>query len=84
MDSNSPAIATPDATNPAAPVPGKNRFTEGQAKREFEDKGYNSVPSLNKGEVGVWTALLMKDGEPVEMKLDYQGNITAPLNNTRF
>lgn len=75
-DAQTPAIATPDTTNPAAPVPGENSFTEGQAKDRIEDKGYSEVTALTKGEDGIWTASAMKDGKAFEVKLDFQGNIT--------
>ena len=71
-----PAVATPDTANPAAPVAGENSFTEGQAKERIEGKGYSDVAALTKGEDGIWNATAMKDGKPFDVKLDYQGNIT--------
>lgn len=71
-----PAITTPDSTNAAAPVPGKNSFTAGQAKERFERKGYSDGTAFNKGDDGIWSASAMKDGKVVQVKLDYQGNIT--------
>lgn len=71
-----PAVATPDSTNPAAPVPGENSFTEGQAKERMEAKGFTEISGLTKGEDGIWVASAKKDGKPVEVKLDFQGNIT--------
>ncbi|EJN06096.1 hypothetical protein [Phyllobacterium sp. YR531] len=76
MDAETPAVATPDKTNPAAPVAGENSFTETQAKERIEAKGYTSVTGLVKGEDGIWTGTGSKDGKPFEVKLDYQGNIT--------
>lgn len=75
-DAQTPAVATPDTTNPAAPVPGANSFTEGQAKARMEEKGYSDVTGLTKGEDGIWTASAMKSGKAFEVKLDFQGNIT--------
>ncbi len=75
-DTQTPAIATPDTQNPAAPVPGENSFTERQAKERIESKGYAEITALTKGEDGIWIASAMKDGKPFEVKLDYQGNIT--------
>ncbi|MBB3148605.1 hypothetical protein FHS21_005053 [Phyllobacterium trifolii] len=74
-DSQTPAVATPDTKNPAAPVAGANSFTESQAKERIEAKGYSGVGTLTKGEDGVWTGPAMKDGKSVEVKLDFQGNI---------
>lgn len=75
-EAETPAVATPDTTNPAAPVPGENSFTEGQAKSRIEEKGYSDVTGLTKGEDGIWTASAMKSGKSFEVKLDFQGNIT--------
>lgn len=75
-EAETPAVATPDSTNPAAPVPGANSFTEGQAKAHMQEKGYSDVTGLTKGEDGNWTASAMKSGKAFEVKLDFQGNIT--------
>jgi opacity protein-like surface antigen len=75
-DPQTPAVATPDTQNPAAPVAGANSFTEGQAKERIEAKGYTDVSALTKGEDGVWTGTAMKSGKSFEVKLDFQGNIT--------
>lgn len=71
-----PAVATPDSANPAAPVAGENSFTEAQAKERIEAKGYTAVTGLVKGADGIWTGMGTKDGKSFEVKLDYQGNIT--------
>lgn len=68
----------PDTTNPAAPVPGANSFTEGQAKDRIESKGYSEVTALTKGADGIWNASAKKDGKAVAVQLDYQGNISEP------
>ena len=73
---STPAVATPDTQNPAAPVAGENSFTEGQAKERIEAKGYAEVTGLTKGEDGIWSASATKDGKPTTVKLDFQGNIT--------
>ncbi|QND54518.1 PepSY domain-containing protein (plasmid) [Phyllobacterium sp. 628] len=75
-DPQTPAVATPDTKNPAAPVAGANSFTESQAKERIEGKGYSDITALMKGEDGIWSGSAKKDGKPVNVKLDYQGNIT--------
>lgn len=74
-----PAVSTSnaDAKTTAAPVPGKNSFTEGQAKSRLEDHGYSSVSGLHKDDNSVWRGKAMKDGKSVEVAVDFQGNITA-------
>lgn len=76
-EGNTPAVATPDAKNPTAPVEGANSFTEGQAKERIEKAGYAEVKDLNKDNKGVWNATGTKDGKAVSIALDYQGNVVA-------
>jgi opacity protein-like surface antigen len=71
-----PAVKSPSTTNPAAPVPGSNSFTEGQAKSKIESAGYSDVTGLKKDGNGVWTGSAMKGGNKVNVKLDFQGNVT--------
>jgi hypothetical protein len=72
-----PAVVTPDTKNPTAPVEGANSFTEAQAKERIEAAGYTAVKDLKKDDKGVWMAAGMKDGKPVMVGLDYQGNVVA-------
>lgn len=74
---NTPAIATPGTQNPTAPVPGKNSFTEDQARERMEGAGYTEVKGLKLDDQGIWRATAMKDGKSVSVALDFQGNVTA-------
>lgn len=74
---DTPAVVTPDAKNPTAPVEGANSFTETQAKERMEEAGYTGVTDLKKDDKGVWMASGMKDGKTVAVALDYQGNVVA-------
>ncbi|WP_457584520.1 PepSY domain-containing protein [Ensifer canadensis] len=76
-DPETPAVATPDTTNPTAPVEGANSFTEEQARARLEENGYTSVTGLKLDDKGIWQASATKDGKPVTVTLDYQGNIVA-------
>jgi len=71
-----PAVKSPSANNPAAPVPGANSFTEGQARSKIEASGYTNVSGLKKDRNGVWTGSATKGGQTVNVKLDFQGNVT--------
>ncbi|MGV2103924.1 PepSY domain-containing protein [Rhizobium sp. 21-4511-3d] len=62
--------------NPGAPVAGKNSFTEDQAKSRIEEAGYADVAGLKLDDQGVWRATASKDGKPVNVSLDFQGNVT--------
>lgn len=75
--SDTPAVATPDTKNPTAPVAGANSFTEAQAKDRMEKAGYGAVSGLKLDDMGVWRASATKDGKPVKVSLDYQGNVVA-------
>jgi hypothetical protein len=76
-DPSTPAVATPTTTNPDAPVPGHNSFTEAQAKERIEKAGYSSVTALRLDDWGIWRSTATKDGKSVSVALDYQGNIVA-------
>jgi hypothetical protein len=71
------AVNTRDSNNPGAPVAGRNSFTEGQAKSRIESQGFSNVSSLKKDDSGVWRGQANKDGKPVEVSLDFQGNVIA-------
>lgn len=74
---DTPAVVTPDSTNPTAPVEGANSFTEEQAKSRIADAGYTDVSDLKLDDKGFWRGTAMKDGASVSVALDYQGNVTS-------
>lgn len=76
-DGDTPAVATPSDQNATAPVEGANSFTEDQAKDHITEAGYADVSELKLDEKGVWQAKATKDGKPVMVSMDYQGNIVA-------
>jgi putative membrane protein len=73
--STTPAVRSPNTTNPEAPVPGANSFTEGQAKSRIESKGFSQVSGLQKDDQGIWRGKAMKDGKSVDVSVDFQGNV---------
>jgi hypothetical protein len=75
--STPPAVSSPNTTNPKAPVPGANSFTEGQAKSRIEANGFSNVSALQKDANGVWRGRAMKNGTSVSVSLDFQGNIVS-------
>ena len=76
-DAGTPAVATPNTNNPAAPVAGANSFTEGQAKSRIEDKGFKNVSDLKKDDNGVWRGKADQNGKAVNVSVDFQGNVVA-------
>jgi hypothetical protein len=71
------AINKSDSTNRqvTAPVQGHNSFTEGEAKSRIEKRGFTNVSQLTKDPDGVWRGQAMKDGNQVDVSVDYQGNV---------
>jgi putative membrane protein len=59
----------------AEATPGRNSFTEGQAKSRIEASGFENVTGLKKGDDGIWTGQATKDGRQVTVQLDYQGDV---------
>jgi hypothetical protein len=76
-NAGTPAIATPNTNNPRAPAAGANSFTEGQAKSRIEAAGYSNVSGLIKDKDGIWRGRAFKGGSPVDVALDFQGNVVA-------
>jgi hypothetical protein len=76
---NPPVVTTtsPDSKTAAAPVAGKNSFTEAQARSRIEAHGYTNVSGLKKDDNSIWRGKATKGGTSVDVALDYQGNIVA-------
>jgi putative membrane protein len=64
-------------TNPAAPVPGANSFTENQARSRLARNGFSDVGRLTKDAEGIWRGHAKKNGKEVEVAIDFQGNIVT-------
>jgi putative membrane protein len=60
----------------AAPQPGANSFTQGEAKSRLEKAGYSDVSGLTKDDQGIWRGTASKNGKAVKVSLDYKGNIS--------
>jgi hypothetical protein len=76
---NPPAVpsTSPDSKNAAAPVAGRNSFTESEARSRLEAHGYTNVGALTKDDKSIWRGKATKGGTSVDVALDYQGNIVA-------
>jgi len=72
---NNPALSTTGKNNSENPVAGANSFTRGQAKARIEKRGYTNVSGLKKDDSGVWQGKAAKDGKPVSVSIDFQGNV---------
>ena len=75
-------VEVPNRTD-EKPLWGANSLSEDQAKLRIEAKGYLNVSGLQKDNHGIWRGdATMKDGSPVAVILDLDGNIYsewAPL-----
>jgi hypothetical protein len=54
---------------------GANSFTEGQARRRIEDRGYTNVDRLHKDQNSIRQAEAMKGGRRVRVGVDFRGNV---------
>jgi len=70
--------AASGAGDAAALAEGANSFTEGQARSRLEGAGYSNVTNLTKDDQGIWRGTAQKDGQSVNVGVDFKGNI-APL-----
>ena len=77
--STPPAVSTSNAESKTteAPVPGKNSFTEAEAKKRLESFGYTAVSALQQDAQSIWRGTAMKGGQRMAVALDYQGNIVS-------
>jgi len=71
--------ATANGSNHAnqGPVPGANSFTKGQARARIEHGGFTQVSGLHKDRQGIWRGKAMKDGQSVNVALDYEGHVVG-------
>jgi hypothetical protein len=71
---NNPPVAT-TTDNADQPAKGANSFTKGQARNRIVKMGFSKVTSLSKDKDGVWRGSAQKDGQSVDVWLDYKGNV---------
>ena len=80
--------AAPPTTADAAKLPeaapvinseeqaGAKIANEEQAKAKIESEGYTEVSELKQDNMGMWTATAMKDGRPVQLSLNAEGQLS--------
>jgi hypothetical protein len=83
---NEPCSTTTTPNSPASPAPPPaattslatdRAFTADQAKAQIEAKEYSNVSGLRKDAKGIWRGKAVKDGLPLNVILDTNGNVTA-------
>jgi hypothetical protein len=66
---------------PKSEVPGSESLNADEAKSRIEAKGYLEISGLEKDSRGIWRGKgTMKDGRPVDVTLDLEGNIYSTLS----
>ncbi len=63
------------ATTSTPPIAGANSFTETQARERIAKSGFSEVQNLRKDDQGIWRGQAQKNGAPVNVALDYRGNV---------
>jgi hypothetical protein len=71
------AVKTAHTVNDGAAEPGRNSFTEKQAREHIANSGYASVSALKKDKDGIWRGTATKDGQKVHVALDFKGNVST-------
>lgn len=60
-----------------APLKGSNSFTEAQAKDRIIAQGMDGVTDLTKDGDGIWRGTAQHSGKPVQVAVDYKGNVVT-------
>ncbi|MGC1559052.1 MAG: PepSY domain-containing protein [Bradyrhizobium sp.] len=67
--------------SPKSEVPGSESLTASEAKSRIEAKSYLDISGLEKDSRGIWRGKgTMKDGRPVNVTVDLEGNIYSTLS----
>jgi hypothetical protein len=61
----------------AGALKGANSFTEGQARHRATSYGFTNIEWLPKGAVGIWRGTAHLEGIPVQVAIDYKGNVVG-------
>ena len=77
MDACKADVYAPRKAEAGAPLKGANSFTEGQAKDRAVAHGLANVSSLKKDDDGIWRGTAQQEGRPVQIAVDYKGNVVA-------
>lgn len=64
-------------SDPNAPFPGANSFTEEQARERIERAGMSAVTGLTLDDKGIWRGKAVRGADPVDVSVDYRGNVVA-------
>lgn len=68
-------VASSATTRQPKPTSGANSFTDGQAHDRIQGEGYQDVRNLTLDPQGIWRGMAIKNGQPVHVWLDFQGDV---------
>jgi hypothetical protein len=71
-----PALKDTHRQDPAL-AQGANSFTREEARKHIEHAGYADVGDLLQDDAGVWHGRAVKDGQAVDVALDFKGDVSA-------
>jgi hypothetical protein len=78
-DTDNPAVATDEAIAERAadsPSAGASSFTQEQARERIVAQGYTDPSALTQAADGTWSGQATRNGQTVQVTVDYQGNVT--------
>jgi hypothetical protein len=75
LDACKSDVYTSRTIDAGAPLKGANSFTEGQAKDRALSHGLTDVGALKKDDDGIWRGAAQQDGKPVQVAVDFKGNV---------
>ena len=64
-------------SDPNAPLPGANSFTEAQASDRAIAAGFTPTTGLKKDDKGVWRGTASDGNKSVAIAIDYKGNVVV-------
>jgi len=70
-------VYVPHKADSGAPLKGANSFTERQAKDRAAAQGITPTGALAKDKDGIWRGQGTQDGKPVQVAIDYKGNVVT-------
>ena len=77
LDTPATTPETTGAINRVPLVTGENSFTEAQARERITAAGFTEVSGLKLDEQGIWRGKALKGAAPVDVGLDFQGNVAT-------
>jgi hypothetical protein len=69
------ALRSPSQVGTGPLAQGQNSFTRDEARSRIEQAGYTQVAGLIQDAEGLWHARAIRDGRPVNVALDYKGDV---------